>query len=326
MEISKETDIPLKEEEVIKSHEESSGLTKEQIQTGLKFSIIEGIIVTLGSAFLGGIFMTNYLVYILKISNLQFGILSSIGPFCSLVMLITSYFIEKGIKRKILFIVSAFVARFTWIFIFAVPIIFLKMSLFNKFLLFAVISIIINIFSIFSNTAYTSLLVDLVPEKIRGRYFARKGIICGVIGTIFGIAVARLSDFLPRDSIYTYLWIFTPGILISIFSLFFFNRIPEPKFYFSKEKINFTGKIVSTFKNPEFLKLITFTIIWCFGGGICGPYYTLFMIKSIHMSNSMIVFFGTFSGIIVMLSTPIWGNIIDRSGNKPVIFFVQQLL
>jgi len=75
------------------------------------------------------------------------------------------------------------------------------------------------------------------------------------------------------------------------------------------------------FRQSRFRSLLRFFFLWSVVTGLGSPFYVAHMIKHLHMSFTHIALYSIVAGILNLLTLPLWGKIIDRIGNRPVMAF-----
>jgi predicted MFS family arabinose efflux permease len=74
-------------------------------------------------------------------------------------------------------------------------------------------------------------------------------------------------------------------------------------------------------RNRRFRKLLRFLVLWSMATGVAGPFFAAHMIKNLHMSFTRIAIYSILAGIMNLVTQPLWGRVIDRVGNRPVLAF-----
>jgi hypothetical protein len=69
----------------------------------------------------------------------------------------------------------------------------------------------------------------------------------------------------------------------------------------------------------KFRRLLVFLICWSMAIGVAGPFYVAHMIRNLKMPFSTIALYSIIAGTVTLGAQPVWGRIIDRLGNRPVL-------
>ncbi|MFA5108605.1 MAG: MFS transporter [Candidatus Micrarchaeia archaeon] len=258
------------------------------------------------------------------------GIVGLLQPFCkffgSLMQIFTLPFVS-GIKskRKFIFIGVIFQA-FIWAFFSLIAFFMIGID--------QVISLIFALFALnyistyVTNPPWAAWMADIVPECERGVYFAKRnkyGIIFMVIAMLFG---GWLLDKLSFDKSLGFAILFALAFLIRLISSKFIWDMHEVKSE-QNEDHQYHVKLGEIIFNPAFKdeKLFIFYIFFIMAGTyICSPFLDIYMLSTLGFSYvtwSIIRFAGTFSK---PLALPYWGKLIDRFGNRPVLYVTGLLI
>jgi MFS family permease len=69
----------------------------------------------------------------------------------------------------------------------------------------------------------------------------------------------------------------------------------------------------------SFLVFVAFGAVWSFAANCFGPFYTVFMFQGVGFSALNVGVVTALSQIGGACSLPVWGRLLDRHGNKPVM-------
>ena len=181
----------------------------------MKLSIKEGSATSVMGG-LGEAYITPYALAISgRLGSLVVGFLSAFsGLLAPLSQIVGSRLIERY-KRKNLIAVGVALQALMWLPILLLGLLFWK----NLFVssLPVILIIFYSLYAVFgsiSGPAWFSLLGDIVPENIRGRYFSRRNKICGTIALLATLAGAFILDYFK-----------TKGFLLIGFSVLFIGAL-----------------------------------------------------------------------------------------------------
>ncbi len=189
---------------------------------------------------------------------------------------------------------------------------------------------------------WTGWIADMIPLRIRGRFFSMRnrylmlaGMIVGYIFSTFydlfdpnGGAIAERikawlgnpSFFAPENEFYALAIIFFVAVLVNILWLFVIKHQPD------SPPVNNKHPFFRTLKEPlrdsNFRRLALYSIWWMFAVGIASPFWAPFMMRTLRMSLLEIQVYGTISAITSFFTLRFWGHFIDRFGNKTAMRLV----
>ncbi|HOA05617.1 MAG TPA: MFS transporter [Candidatus Fermentibacter daniensis] len=196
-----------------------------------------------------------------------------------------------------------------------------------------------------STNAWIGWIGDMVPTRIRGRFFARRNqilMLAGLaVGIVFGIFVdmfdaspgglaGRITILLGplgvpappglhRYAHYAYLFLFILAGCLGLFGLTILKRQPERAKEVETEPL--LSMMTSPLRDANFRKLALFGLWWMLAIGVGAPFWQPFMISVLGMSVFMIQIYGTLSTVAAMISLRVWGRFIDRWGNRNAMAF-----
>jgi len=293
-----------------------SDLEESDINKGLTYLLFDGISSQSMSSLASGAFIISFAI-LLGATNLMVGIIAAIPFLTNIAQLIAIWIIESTHKRKIVSVVSSFISRMSLILIALIPIFFDGFSI-TALLIFIGI---MGIFASISSAAFNSWMRELIPKNIRGRYFAKRVRISIAVGSVLSIIAAMYVDgvitIYDTNIILKYSSIFVVAFVFGLMGIIFLSLVPEPKM---KDNEHFNIKnIAKPFKDKRFKRLIMFIFVWSFACSLVTPFFVVYMLIRLGLPLSFVIGVTALSQIITVLLLPIWGNLIDKFGIKPVM-------
>ena len=312
-----------------------SELTSEQIRNGLKISVWEGAFATVHLTLTSGVFLVGYALF-LGVNDFQLGLLAALPFLAQMVQPFAALLVGNLKKRKTFTLIGSIFFRGIWIFLVFLPFLFLSKN--HKISLFLFIIAWSAVVNNFTTVSWLSWMSDLVPEKIRGRYFGIRYAILQLVTMVVYFGGAKLVDYcksLKLDeihfrlfdfscftnlSIVGFMLIFAIGVIAALFAGLLLSLQPEPFFHHFSNKAGFKDLLIP-FKDKDYRKLIQFFVWWSLIVGISAPFWGAHMLKNLHLDYYLISLFSIVSGAVSLISHPFWGKMIDRYGCKPVLKF-----
>jgi len=281
-----------------------------------RYSIQEGIFATVKSSF-GDNFISPLAIAI-NSSNSMISLYHSIGGLVGpLSQMLSSRLIERYSRKKI--VVKAVLFE-TLMFIPFILIALLYQYNITANLLPLYLLIAYSFYVFFANLAgpaWFSWMGDIVDEKYRGRWFAKRNIIHGFIAIILAISASVFLDYFKTKNwtMFGFVILFALAFLGRMISRQIFKKQYEPKLKL-QEGYYFTF-LSFIFKAPSnnFGKYTIFRALISFTGAIFGPLLAVYFLRSLEMSYTlymMVIFSETFFSLIFM---SLWGKFADSYGN-----------
>lgn len=262
-------------------------------------------------------------------SNFLIGLISSLtGLLGPISQWASSRLVEKYSRKKIV-VMSVLYECLTWLPIIILGILYyfgIATNVLPGFLLlfFTLYIIVANI----AGPAWFSWIGDIVDENSRGKWFANRNYILGLITLFFTLVAAFFLDYFSNkgQAILGFLILFTIGISARMIAREYFKKIYEPKlklkdgYYFS-----FWHFLK---KSPEnnFGRYTLFRAMVMFSASVASPFFAVYMLRYLNFTYTtymIIILSQSLFGLLIMRA---WGKFADRYGNytvmKITIFFI----
>lgn len=298
-------------------------LNRMDVLLGLRMSVWEGAFSTVWAALTGGAFLTGFALY-LHADNFAIGLLTAIPTFAGLVQVLSSYSGERRETRKPMAGISALIGRLIWLPILLLPIAMHHGAIYPFLVLFAVSYVLLNV----SVPAWTSWMSDLVPADYRGRYFARRNMIAGIVGMVVSLPAAWFLDLTTKRHHWENLGfgaLFGIAVACALVAFAFILRQPEPPKTPPENPNTDVGiKAVAAyfkapFADPNFRRLMSFNTLFGMGQFFAAPFFTVYALQVLKLNYVWLQIFATITSVSSLASMPLWGYLADKFGNKPLL-------
>jgi MFS family permease len=188
---------------------------------------------------------------------------------------------------------------------------------------FVLLMVITAVFGSIGFISRMSWVADVVPQKVRGRFFSARiratAIPSMVIGVVAGWALDAWKSAYPSREISGFQIILTIGTLIGLSALLVFRRIPEPPITRSAQPFSFLQTLRFPFRHIPFRRFITFDLAWSFAVEFAAPFWVVYMIKQLDVKYTYIAIFTAMGELASVACAGYWGRLADRFGNRPVL-------
>lgn len=292
-------------------------LEPEDIDKSLRMVVIDGlcsgVVVCLSS---GAILVGAALL--LGASNFQIGLLASFPTLCNLAQLFTIALMQRYPNRKVITVLSVFIAKIPLLLIGLVIWSNANLS-FNILLSFMFIHYFL---SAIGGAGWNSWIKDLVPEERLGSYFSKRTRIMQITNIAVSLVVASLVDYYTNDN---------PSGLTNLYGAYFFAagsigavgaifliQATEPKQQMSGGNLGLL--LLEPLKNKNFKNLLAFNAAWLLAINLAIPFFTVFMLKTLGLSMKSVILLSVISQIASVAGLRLWGNLSDRYSNKSIIY------
>jgi len=270
------------------------------------------------------------------LKDLVLGIVFGAAYFGVILQIPGAFVIEHLRRRKAFFILWQTVQRVLYLFIGLLPWVFPSHSATAAWLLVIVLVVAWSAGQ-FGGQAWVNWMADLVPPRVRGKYFGRRsrlGIaVMAVTGIVMGLVLDMYSGAPLEQLVKVISIIFMIAGVSGIIDIQMFRKVDEPRMSsISKEPI--FKRLIQPFRDREFRRYVGYLSIWNFSVGWCGAFwwaYLLGFFDVLRAEKSMVWWLNHYylAAYIMMqlgynvgqfTGYPVWGRMIDRFGRKPIIF------
>jgi MFS family permease len=285
---------------------------------GMRLSAIEGSFATAHAALTGGAFFTGYALF-LGANDTLLGILAAVPFLAQAYQLVSAYITERTGKVKAVTVVGGVASRLLWVF--PIALLFIpglaagaRVGLFLAF--YAVAYALMFI----SYNAWTNWMSDLIPARLRGRYFGSRNVAIVIVSLVVTLAAGVALDgfkaaSLEREGFAT---LFGVGVLAAVGAAVFIFKQPILPTK-AGDAGAFTAKLRAPLADGNFRRLLLFFATWHFSWALPLAFWTVHQLKYLGMSYFEISLFNVIIGLTSAVGSRLWGKVTDRLGNKPVL-------
>jgi MFS family permease len=173
-----------------------------------------------------------------------------------------------------------------------------------------------------SGVSWMSWVQEWIPVRLRGKYFGRRNRVLQTAQIVFlllsGLLVSRLAG-----SVVAFQCLILGAALLRVVSVLFQRSIVAPRTEVSlnENKNPWDAQLKALLATPAFVWLVAYGAGWGFATSCFGPFYPLFMYKNLGFSVEQVGLLVVLASAGGAISSPAWGALADRFGNKPVILF-----
>ena len=308
---------------------------KQEFKTSRKLFTVDGATAQAITQLVGGTFIAA-LISILGINDSLNGIISSFSVLACVFQPVATVLTMNLKKFKLFVCVTAIIHRLLFAFMFFIP--FLNINPDAKVPIFVLCFMGGHTLAQMGIPAAQDWIASLVPQKLRGRYFAIRDLISVLSFAVVTLIAALILDHYKADDniidgFFVMGCIVFVLALINIISL---SNVKEPKIahinHEGKElhgrllkKVpegknqNFLSDVKSALHSRPFKKIIILNIIWQLIFFMSSPYNSIYQIKELNLQYTFIMTVGLFANFLRMWLTPIWGKFGDKYGMARVL-------
>lgn len=293
----------------------------KNVNKSLKYSVLDG------SAYAAMAGLTqNYIspfALALKATTSQIGLLVSIpNLLMALSQLLAPRLTEKAGSRKAVILPVVFVHAIMWL-----PIMLLPWIIPGQQVLWLILFVTIStVAGAMANPAWGSMMADLVPERIRGRYFAGRGRIASLITLVCSFLAGALLQFLRGNVFLGFAILFGAAFIFRMTSLGFLAKQYEvPMVRVRGPQVRFRD-LLKELGTSNLGRFALFVALITFATNLAGPFFSVYMLRDLHLSylNYMIV--SSTGSVTALVFLSYWGRRADRAGNIRIMQITSVLI
>jgi len=266
------------------------------------------------------ILLTYLVLYLLSLgaTRTQIGLMSSFSSLSGALLLLPGAFLVEriGHRKEISLIISGGLGRLVVLCLALLP-----WFLGNESLIFVAIALIVirDALIYLAFPAWMSLTGDIVPLKIRGRYFGSRNFIMGVAGMITILIVGEVITRTEKPLGYQLAIIF--AFILGLASIYSFSRLkdtPNPDTSIQPPSLNLPTLFRNVKAHPTFLALCVATFIWNFSIYVAGPFFSVYMVENLKATATMVGITSILANLWKLLVQRKAGELSDRWGPRRV--------
>lgn len=285
------------------------------MRRSLAASIKEGVAAEIVQACAGSAMATAWALH-LHAGPLLLGVLWALPFFGQLLQLPAAWLMARFDRRRVAIIGNS-IARQIVILLAALP--FLPISLAAKRIgLVAVISIS-SLAAVVGGNAWMSWMGDLVPARIRGRYFGRRTALCAVGSAAASLAAGSALDVATRHGkggpalavLALAAW------LAATLSTRLMQRQHDPRQ--SAPPAPAARELCEPFTHSPSRRILTYQAAWNLALGLTASLTAVYMLNTLHVGFTGVAIYTAVVAGARVFATPLWGRVLDRIGARPVL-------
>lgn len=279
----------------------------------------EGVPSTIFQVLLQGQFLTGFLLYLGATSG-EIGLVLALTTLVNIGQIAVAFFIQKLESRKWALVLFIGLQRVLWVSTGLVPFLFPKPYWVTAFIGLYALAFIVNTAG---GMLWSSVISDLVPPRVRGRYFGIRNTMLNALGSIVVYAGGIVLDMYPGGKgfliIYIVVWIFA-ALNIAVF--FFY-----PDVHFEKsDESKFLPMLKKPLQDSLFIKSTLFLSLWLLLQNVTVPLYSYVMLQLMDINYRTLSLLNVTQTVFMMASFYFWGNLNARYSNKRLLFWTLPII
>ena len=288
-----------------------------QVERAMRLTYAQMMLGAVFGASTGGMFLIGFALA-MGADNIVLGLLMSV-PMCLVVFqFLPAWLVERGVSRKKVTVVFAFLAPLFWFLIAAIPLLGGSLSKTGRLGILLGVICLVTFSSQFAGNARSSWLGELIPAERRGRFFGYCTMFAGIVGAVFAILEGRFLDFVSTHGLLAFTALFLVGAAFGLAAAAMLVPQPDCPLPGGAGKFPFMAHVRATFRNRE-LRLLAFVHAIIALGNIAGPFGPAYCLRDVGLSFFGLGLLNAVSTAAVLIASPFWGRLADRFGCRPVL-------
>ncbi len=275
----------------------------------------EGVAAELVSAFASGAALTAWALY-LGCSTLVVGVIAAIPFLAQVVQLPGAWLTSTFGARRVALVTVGLARQMFW------PLVLLPWAPISpeaKRGILIAVAMAHHGFGMLCNNAWVSWMGDLVPARIRGRYFGRRNAICTLASAAATFATGLLLDHGRAAQL-------SPEILAGLAMAACLAGAAST--WLMSLKHNPGSPAARPFEirtalrplqDPLARRFLAYQIAWNAAVGLAAPFFGIYLLRDLRLGFALMTAHTASVAIARTISAPRWGRGVDRVGARPVL-------
>ena len=298
-------------------------ISDQDVESGLRWLTWEGMAAMGFFSITTSGFLAAYAL-LLGCNNFQIGILAAIPFITQPIQILAIPLVERIRRRKVIVLASWIPAQLAWLPIALIPL-FLDIPSSSAVVMLLGIMAIRGVFVSFTNCAWNSWIMDLVPQKVLGSFFARRQMWANLAAMTFGLLASLFIIYWEGRASgnealgYTFAMLFG-AVFLGLAAPLFMSMVPEPLMQpATKPKPSLFSTISNPFRDVNYRRLILFLFLWGVALNMSIPFFAVYMLRRLGLPLPAVIGFSILSQGFNILFLRVWGPLADKFGIKAIL-------
>jgi MFS family permease len=170
-----------------------------------------------------------------------------------------------------------------------------------------------------SSVAWSAAISEVVPERLSGRYFARRNLVFGGWTLVAVLAAGHFVEA-NQNSMRAFGWIFFLAGTSRLMGLFFLSRMKFPPSVKERRARGIAMvDLLAVLRSRNYIWLCVFIGLWGLLLNSAMPFYTVYIVDRLNLGMGTMVKLTTLASLGGLATLKGWGRLSERFGNRPVL-------
>ncbi|BDG08759.1 MFS transporter [Anaeromyxobacter paludicola] len=175
-----------------------------------------------------------------------------------------------------------------------------------------------SLLAVVGNNAWTAWMGDLVPARVRGRYFGARTSLCTLAGTAAALAAGLALDAAGPAT----------GRVLSALALVacvagaattWLMALQARSTARPAEPRLALGAALQPLRDPRARRVLLFLVAWNGAVGLSGSFFQVHLLQNLRLGYARVALHATAAAVARMAAAPLFGRAVDRAGARPVL-------
>jgi MFS family permease len=298
-------------------HEPAVHRPRPSLRPSLRASLLESAAAEVFGACAAGGVLTAWALH-LGASPFVIGLLAALPVACNVLNLPAAWF-TTAVGRKRLAVAAVGASRLVYLPLVALP--FLSLREATRLHVFIAIVALGAVLAVVGNNAWTAWMGDLVPARVRGRFFGRRTMVLALAGAVSSLGAGLLLDALgahgfKRQALAGLAAVACGAGLVSIWLL---RRQHEPSAATADAGPGGRAALAACLRDRTVRAYLWYQFAWHAAVACVAGFVSVHMLVNLRMGFAMLAAHGVAVAVVRILGASLWGRAVDRLGARPVL-------
>lgn len=277
----------------------------------LVLSVVEGAFATGFINLTGGAVLTGY-AQSLGATPFQLALIFGLPQLAQIGAPVAAWLALHSGRRRGVALATCGVGRGIWLLAPLLPLIF-PAELRVQGLI--ALSAMAGVFLASNGALWSAWMGDVAPPKERGRYFSSRFAILSAVGLTINLAAGAYLDAHRTLGAFQQVLVVAVAMGLVAAVLLALHWHPAP----GRDPFPLFKSIAAPYRNLAFRRLLLFNGAFTAAVWVAAPLVNAYFLQVVQLSFTVIALLGVVSTAAAIVIAPVWGRLMDRHGNRPVM-------
>jgi MFS family permease len=277
------------------------------LRRSLQISVAEGLLAEVVGACAGGGVLTAWALW-LELPPVLIGLLGAL-PYAAQIVQLPAAWVSRRIGSRRHAIWAVGLSRQAWL-----PLAFIPWLPFPRAVFLGCVLASAGL-GVAGNNGWTAWMGDLVPDRIRGRYFGRRSALCALAACAGSLAVGVILD--KTDAAVALPALSVAACVAGLATTLLMREQHDPgRTLPAAPRLD---DALEPARDPLLRRVLAYQTAWSAAGGIAAAFYPLHMVANLRMTFALLALYNGGIAAAKFVAGPMWGKVLDARGERPIL-------